>query len=217
MVEEIKVDIVADEKQFVDALDNVAKQIAKFSRSVNTGLENVADSLSQVADAAKGIGSGISQGAKQGTAELKKLDQQAQKTAKNISSTGPSRPLSDAGVERVQIAMADSPRQAQEQLNAELQKEAQLRLQIEQAQRDAAAATDQAAKQQKIQADEAAKAARAIAQKEKAEAELINKTAIANVLFVRQEKLLDKNATQAEIMQRAIAKVNPAVQQADNA
>jgi TP901 family phage tail tape measure protein len=215
--EDVVVSVVGDTSGLEKSLENVAKQIAKFSRTTTTALENLNESLLTVADAAKGMGSGIATGAKEGVQELKKLEDQAAKTAKNISSSGPSRPLSDEGVIRVQTAMSESPRQAQQQLNAELQREVEARAKIEQAQKDSAAKTAEAAKQQKIQADEAIRAEKAIAQKEKAEAELINKTAIANVLFVKQEKLLDGNATQADIMQRAIGRVTPAVQQAINA
>ena len=109
--EEIRVDFVANDKQLIDSLDNVAKQVTKMSRTVNTALENVADSLAQVADAAKNMGSGVAQGAKQGAEELKKLDKQAKETSKNLSSstTSASTPLTRFGPAKLQ--QVDSSRQ----------------------------------------------------------------------------------------------------------
>jgi TP901 family phage tail tape measure protein len=215
--EDVVVSVVGDTSGLEKSLENVAKQIAKFSRTTNSALENISDSLFAVADAAKGMGTGLAAGARRGTQELKKLEDQAARTAKNISSAGPSKPLSDAGVARVQAAMAESPSQAQQQLNAELEREVQARREIEDAQARAIRATEEAVKQEKLKAEEARRSEKALREQEKAEAELINKTAIANVLFLRKRDLLDESADQAELLREAISKVTPAVQQAVNA
>jgi TP901 family phage tail tape measure protein len=214
--EEIRVDFVASDKQLVDALDNVAKQVAKFSRTMNTALENISDSLLTVADAAKGMGTGVARGAKEGTAELKKLDEQAQKTAKNISSAGPSKPLSDAGVSRVQAAMAGSPRQAQAQLNEEIQKEEQARQRIAnltntQAKqvRDLSQLTSEATKrtQQQAKAKQAAG---------KDEARTIELLAIANALRLGERNEIIRNGKAQKVFTADVERVTPAIESAVN-
>lgn len=138
--EQVKVEFVGDDKKLVDSLDNVAKQVTKMSRTVNTALENVADSLAQVADAAKNMGSGVAQGAKQGTQELKKLDKQAKETSKNLSSSAasPSTPLTRFGPAKLQQVETSKPLsdagsrgderilQAEREITAEKEKQRQL-------------------------------------------------------------------------------------------
>ena len=233
MTEEIKVDLVADD-QISAALSNVAKEIAKFSRNTNTALENIGDSLGAVADAAKGMGTGVAQGAKQGTAELKNLEAQAKQTAKNIDSRasqdgkltrfGPKVQGIQANPrpEASQVKLTQGGTKAldmEKQLTAEMQKQAQLdqeklaRLDKFKKGKDFEAAKAESG----LKLDEQRKKAlkdqeRILKEQGRSESEKINKIAIANTLFVRQEKLLDGTATQAQIMERAISRVTPAVQ-----
>ena len=226
MTEEIKVDLVADD-QISAALSNVAKEIAKFSRNTNTALENIGDSLGAVADAAKGMGTGVAQGAKQGTAELKNLEAQAKQTAKNIDSRasqdgkltrfGPKVQGIQANPrpEASQVKLTQGGTKAldmEKQLTAEMQKQAQLdqeklaRLDKFKKGKDFEAAKAESG----LKLDEQRQ--RALKEQGRTLKEQIDKIAIANTLFVRQEKLLDGTATQAQIMERAVSRVTPAVQ-----
>jgi TP901 family phage tail tape measure protein len=226
--EDIVVSVVGDTSGLEKSLENVAKQIAKFSRTTTTALENLNDSLLVVADAAKGMGTGIAAGAKQGTQELKKLEDQAARTAKNISaSTG--KPLTMFGpkveelipqAKNVKLTRFGSRAdEAEKRVTAELQK--QRGIEAERAQRIkeiVALKQEEAAKQNAaLQLDkQRQRALKEMADEqrrlEKLQSEEIKKLAIARTLRLG-DTFKDEGSNRKRFV-ADISQVTPAIQQA---
>ena len=204
MSDDIEVGIVGVD-QLTPVLKDLVKAVNKMSRQVTTSLEGVADQLSNIADAGRGLGSGIAQGAKEGVSALQKLEKQAQSAA-NISSSGSGLIL---------------PARAQEEVNKKLQEEELSRKRISNLmtqQRANLAAIGGAQQQITRQEKEREKAAAAIDKKKKDEAKLAERQVKQQQEQVRQfqnmEAELIRNEAIASTLGISVASVTPSIKAA---
>ena len=207
-------------------LENLTKEVAKMSRRVNSGLESIADELAKVADVGKVMGGGIAEGAQKGVQELKKLEQQIEKTA-NISSTkltrfGPKVESIIPEPKNVQLTqygskVAEAEKRATEELRkqAELEKERQkrieqfVRLKTEEAEKARAVASLDRQRQQALrdQLREAERQARV-------ESDKLERLAIANTLRLGETQRIKEAGVEQKKFVADIERVTPAIKSA---
>lgn len=204
MSEDIEVGIVGVD-QLTPVLKDLVKAVNKMSRQVTTSLENVADQLANIADAGRGLGSGIAQGAKEGISELQKLEKQAQSTA-NITSKGSGLIL---------------PSNVQDEINKQVKEEEQSRQRIANLmtqQRSNLAAIGGAQQQVARQEKEREKTLAQIEKKKKQEAreaeKVVKQQEQQTKLLQNQEAELIRNQAIASTLGIDIASVTPSIRAA---
>ena len=203
MSDDIEVGIVVRD-ELTPVLKDLVKAVNKMSREVRASLEGVADQMANIADAGKGLGAGISQGAKQGVSELQKLEKQAQ----SVSSS---------------MGVKDWVQQhrGQDELNKKVQQEEFSRKSIQNLfvqQQANLSAIGSAQKEVTRQENERKKSIEAIAKKKQDEAKLAERQAKQQAQQIKQleqqEAELIRNQAIASTLGMDIASVTPSIKAA---